>query len=106
MGTYSGILTLYDLSTWDQNGNWNGWRTLHPPEHLKHVVDLLLPFLHGIESISKTLRDTIDWVEVVITLSRKVTRYYKLTQPLLHQMYGKRFGIQIAFPKLTILSGC
>ena len=29
----NGILTLFDLSTWDQNGNWKGWRMIHPPEH-------------------------------------------------------------------------
>ena len=57
----NGFLTLFNLSTSDWQGNWNGWEVLHPPEHLKHDVDLLLPLLHGMAPISESSRDSIGW---------------------------------------------
>ena len=57
----NGLVTLYDLSTWDRKGNWTGWKLLHPPDHLRHADDLLLPLLNGMAPISKKSRDSIGW---------------------------------------------
>ena len=57
----NGLVTRYDLSTWDRKGKWTGWKLLQPPDHLKQVVDLLLPLLHGMAPISKISKDSIGW---------------------------------------------
>ena len=57
----NGLVTLYDPSTWDQKGDWTGWKFLQPPDHLRYVAKFLLPLLHGMAPISKSLRDSIGW---------------------------------------------
>ena len=57
----NGFVTLYDLSTWDRKGKWIGWKLLQPLNHLKQVVDILLPLLHGMAPISKNSKDSIGW---------------------------------------------
>lgn len=31
-----GFTHLANISSWDEQGNWNGWRTLNLPKHLLH----------------------------------------------------------------------
>ena len=57
----NGLVTLYDLSSWDRKGKWIGWKLLQPPDHLKQAANLLLALLRGIAPISKSSKDSIGW---------------------------------------------
>ena len=57
----NGLVTLYDLSTWDRKGDWTGWKLLQPPDHLRYAVKFLLPLLHGMAPISKSSKYSIGW---------------------------------------------
>ena len=93
----SGILTLYDLSTWDQNGNWNGWRMLHPLEPLKHDVDLLLPLLHCIAPISKNSKDSIVWGNNGTYIVKEGYKLMQIDTTIASTNIWKKFGIWIVF---------
>ena len=55
------ISTLFNLSSWNPKGSWNGWKDFHPPEHLEAVKNLLFTSLHGKTSINKSAKDHIGW---------------------------------------------
>ena len=57
----NGLVTRYDLSTWDRKGKWTGRKLLQPPDHVKQAADLLLPLLHGMAPISKNSKYSIGW---------------------------------------------
>ena len=57
----NGITSLFDLSSWNQNGRWKGWRSIHPPEHLKFAENLMFTILHGKAPINKSSKDVTGW---------------------------------------------
>ena len=56
-----GISTLFDLSSWNLKGSWNGWKDFHPPEHLEAAKNLLFTSLHGKTPINKSSKDYIGY---------------------------------------------
>ena len=57
----TGISTLFDLSSWNSKGSWNGWKDFHPPEHLEATKNLLFTSLHDQTLIKKYSKDHIGW---------------------------------------------
>ena len=57
----NGTTFFCDLSSWDQNGRWNGWRTIHPPEHMKIAEEFLFTLLHGMAPINRSSKDISGW---------------------------------------------
>ena len=55
------IISLFDLSSWNQNGIWIGCRAIHPPEHLEAAKNFLFTTLQGKALISKPSKDTLGW---------------------------------------------
>ena len=55
------ILSLFDLSLWDMNGHWQGWKDISPPNHLKDAADILLSSLHGISPSCLSVKDRLGW---------------------------------------------
>ena len=55
------IITLYDLSSWKNNGRWDGWKALEVPEHLKLDFNALCSVLQGSAPIHNQLLDSRGW---------------------------------------------
>ena len=43
----NGYNKLYDISSWDNSGNWKEWKILQPPEHLEEEYKNFTSLLHG-----------------------------------------------------------
>ena len=56
-----GFNTLYDISSWDNSGNWKDWKILHPPEHLTEELETFTSFLHSGSPSNIQDRDIKDW---------------------------------------------
>ena len=56
-----GIFCLHDLSLWDAQGHWAGWKELSPPAPLKAAADSLLASLHGMSPSRIAVKDRIGW---------------------------------------------
>ena len=55
------INTLFDLSTWKNNGRWGGWKYLDVPEHLKFDLNALHSLLHGSAHAHCQLSNGKEW---------------------------------------------
>ena len=55
------ILSLFDLSRWDEDGQWIGWKDISPPDQLRNLVDLFLSSLHGLSPSSLSAKDRLGW---------------------------------------------
>ena len=53
--------TLFDLCTWETNGNWLGWKDISPPHHLRDVAETLLSTLHGLSPSCLSIKDRVGW---------------------------------------------
>ena len=56
-----GISTLHDISLWDDQGRWAGWKELSLPAPLKAATDSLFASLHGMSPSKNAAKDRIGW---------------------------------------------
>jgi len=53
--------TLYDISSWNDNGSWRDWNLGDVPQQLKEQDEFLIRFLKGEAPIQKTRPDNRGW---------------------------------------------
>ena len=58
-----GIISLFDLSCWDSQGRWSGWKHLSPPAHLENATAALFLSLHGLSPTSLSIPDRLGWAK-------------------------------------------
>ena len=56
-----GINSLFDLSCWDSEGRWSGWKQLSPPAHMENATAALFLSLHGLSPTSLSIQDRLGW---------------------------------------------
>ena len=56
-----GYKKLYDISSWDNSGNWKEWKLLQPPEHLDKEHKTFTSLLHGGSPSNIQDRDIKGW---------------------------------------------
>ena len=56
-----GISTLHDISLWDDQGRWAGWKELTLPAPLKAAADSLFSSIHGMSPSKIAAKDRIGW---------------------------------------------
>ena len=55
------IFTLYDLSSWENNGRRGGWKSLDVPENLTLDFNALFSILQGFVPVHSQLLDSRGW---------------------------------------------
>ena len=55
------ILTLFDLSLWDSNGHWLGWKNISPPHLMSDAAEILFSSLNGFSPSCLSIKDQLGW---------------------------------------------
>jgi hypothetical protein len=53
--------TLYDISTWNENGSWKEWNLGGVPAHLSNQAQILISTLKGATPILRDIPDSRGW---------------------------------------------
>jgi hypothetical protein len=55
--------TLHDISEWNKDGSWQGWKLEipPPPPPLQHQVHLLFKYLKGASPLHQNAQDSRGW---------------------------------------------
>lgn len=57
----AGVNTIFELSNWDQRGDWAGWDFHGVPERLTHQQILLEDLMEEAAPINRTMKDKWGW---------------------------------------------
>jgi len=60
---------LYDISDWNKDGSWHGWKLINPlPPKLQPQAQLLLNFLKGTSPLHQNAKDSRGWGAIGYTV--------------------------------------
>lgn len=59
--TATGKTSLFDISEWDQQGDWAGWAIPAPPAHLLHQMNIFMQQLEEVAPIHRAMTDRWGW---------------------------------------------
>lgn len=57
----AGVNTIYDLSIWDQRGDWTRWDFHGVPARLSHQQTLLEDLLEEETPVNRSMKDSWGW---------------------------------------------
>eukprot|EP00253_Pinus_taeda_P023946 PITA_23946 len=99
----AGVNTVFDLSKWDQRGDWDGWDFHGVPERLTHQQTLFEDMLEEAAPINKTMKDKWGWGQTGIYTT---TAGYRAVQTLNNSRenlaFWKNVWDPLALPKLWL----
>jgi hypothetical protein len=89
-----GINNLYDLSKWDQQGEWTGWDFHRISTHLALQQSVLEYLLEDAAPINRSMKYRWGWGKTGYTPQQKDTVYCRLQKlAVKHRLSGKMYGI-------------
>lgn len=101
-----GFTHLADISSWDDQGHWNSWKTLNLPRHLLHHWHSMLGHLKGFVPIATSKLDKRIWLggksKNYTVKEGYVVLIKKLHSPSLAQIWEKIWN-KDGLPKVNIL---
>ena len=97
-----GFNNLNALVTWGPRGNWNGWKNINPPSHLRQDYDVLSSFLHGIAPLNSRAKDLRGWGKTVTYTVKEGYQTLKNNGPRHQQRIWEKIWSSDSIPKINI----
>jgi hypothetical protein len=95
-------ITLFDISSWNEDGSWKGWRLGDFPIHLQCQAHLLISFLKGAAPIHRDIQDSRGWGPVGYTVKEGYKILLANSRNLINSARWKNIWSSDALPKINI----
>jgi hypothetical protein len=98
----AGVNRLYDLSKWDQHGDWEGWDFHGVPPRLSQQQSMLEDLLEDAAPVNRTMKDRWGWGQTGVYTTAAGYRALQTSRNSSQTpTFWERVWDQLAIPKVN-----